>query len=191
MLAFYLSILANETDKLNFENLYRSYGDNVLKYANSRLHNKQNAEDLAHDTWVWVAENFERFYTLDENSIRNYIMKIIENKCNMVFRNQKREIDLFDELISETTVQEQTEDSDIFLSFCEKEDVQMIVSCIKCLDARYRDVLNLFYLNQCTAKEIAGILQIKDSTVRQRLVRGRRMLIAMLQEKGLNYEFKY
>lgn len=191
MLTFYLSILVNETDKLNFEMLYRSYSDSVLKYANSRLHNQQNAEDLAHDTWLWVAENFERFYTLDENSIRNYIMKIIANKCNMLFRNQKREIDLFDALTMETSVQEWTDDNEMLLSFCEKEDVQVIVSCIKCLDARYRDVLNLFYLNQSTAKEIAEVLHLKDSTVRQRLVRGRRLLITALQEKGLNYEFKY
>lgn len=191
MLAFYLSILTNETDKLNFEKLYRKYGNNVLNYANSRLHNKQNAEDLAHDTWVWVAEHFERFHTLDENSIRNYIMKIIANKCNMVFRNQKRELDLLDDLVCETAEQERTDENDIFISFCQKEDVQTIVSCMQELDPRYRDVVNLFYLNQSTSKEIAKILQLKDSTVRQQLVRGRRMLIDKLQEKGLNYEFKY
>lgn len=190
MLNFYLSILADETDKLNFEKLYRNYSDNVLKYANSRLHNKQNAEDLAHDTWVWVAEHFDRFHTFDETSIRNYIMKIIENKCNMVFRNQKREIELFDEIIYETAEKEQTDANETFLSFCKKEDVQTIVSCMKELDSRYRDVLNLFYLNQSTSKEISEILQIKDSAVRQRLTRGRRMLMARLQERGLNYEFK-
>ena len=190
MLAFYLSILVDETDKLNFEKLYRNYGNNVLKYANSRLHNKQNAEDLTHDTWVWVAEHFERFHTLDENSIRNYIMKIIENKCNMVFRNQKHEIELFDEIVYETAEQEQTDANEIFLSFCQKEDMQTIISCMKELDSRYRDVLNLFYLNQSTSKEIAEILQIKDSTVRKRLTRGRRMLMTKLQERGLNYEFE-
>ena len=190
MLAFYLSILTNETDQLNFEKLYRNYGNNVLKYANSRLHNQQNAEDLAHDTWVWVAEHFERFHAMDESSIRNYIMKIVENKCNNVFRKQKLEMSLSDDVIFETAEQEWTDDNEMFLSFCEKEDVQTIVSCMKDLDSRYRDVLNLFYLNESTAKEIAEMLQLKDSTVRQRLARGRRMLIAILQEKGLNNEFK-
>ena len=108
-----------------------------------------------------------------------------------MFRKQKLEMSLSDDVIFETAEQEWTDDNEMFLSFCEKEDVQTIVSCMKDLDSRYRDVLNLFYLNESTAKEIAEMLQLKDSTVRQRLARGRRMLIAILQEKGLNYEFKY
>ena len=78
----------------------------------------------------------------------------------------------------------------MFLAFCEKEDINTIIFCIKSLEPRYRDVLNMYYLYESNPKEIAKILQLKYSTVRQRLARGRRMLQDLLQERGVSYEFQ-
>lgn len=189
MLSLYLSMLANETDKLDFENLYRKYGNFVLKYANSRLHHQQNAEDVAHDVWLYMAENFHQYHFLDENSFKNYIMKAVKNQCASLFRKQANEMDFIED-IEENSASEVLEDHhEILLAFCEKEDCKVVVASIKQLAPCYRDVLNLFYLNESSPKEIAKILCLKDSTVRQRLSRGRKKLIAILQEKGVDYEF--
>ena len=190
MLALYLSMLSNETERLDFEKLYQKYNDSVLKYAKSKLRIQENAEDVAQDTWFWIAEHFERFYSLDDGSVGNYIMKIVSNRCNDAFRKQKRDRAVFSDEISVLSIQDDLDKEDVFLAFCEKEDINTIISCIKSLEPRYRDVLNMYYLCESNPKEIAKILQLKYSTVRQRLARGRRMLQDLLQERGVSYEFQ-
>lgn len=187
MLALYLSLLTNEKDRADFEKLYRTYSNNVLKYAMSILHNQEFAEDVAHDVWLWVAEHFERFYSFNEINTVNYILKMVENRCNFLFRRDKTKRMIFDDVEFEILAN-MSSDEDVLLSFCEKEECQMIIDAINSLDAIYRDVLNLYYLNENTTKEISAILKINDSTARQRLARGRRLLIEQLEKKGVYYE---
>ncbi len=189
MLSLYLSMLANEEDKLNFENLYRKYGKSVLKYANSLLHHRQNAEDTAHGAWLYVAEHFHQFQFLDEVSFKNYMMKIVENQSAGVIRKQTRETEWLAD--TQPDLEDNASDDEMLLAFCEKEDCLVVIESIKQLDACYRDVLNLFYLNESSPKEIAKMLCLKEATVRKRLSRGRKKLIAILQKKGVNYEMEY
>jgi len=69
---------------------------------------------------------------------------------------------------------------------CTRENLKKVVSAILALDEKYRDVLSLYYLNELTVPEIAKTLSRKESTVKQQLVRGRKILISNI-EKEVNY----
>lgn len=56
------------------------------------------------------------------------------------------------------------------------------------LPDKYRTVIHLYYYEGYTAAEIAKILDISDSNVRARLVRGRRMLRNVLDEKETDHD---
>ena len=53
------------------------------------------------------------------------------------------------------------------------------------LDEKYRIVLELYYVEGFSTKEIAKLLHIKDVNVRSRMSRGRKQLEQYLQEYSL------
>ena len=182
-------MLVNETDKLDFENLYRKYGNSVLKYAKSLVNHQQNAEDLAQNAWLYMAEHFHRFHFENEDLFKTYILTVVKNRSTSFHRRQTKEMELFEDMSDDSIGNLMDDCEELLFAYCEKEDCQTVIESIKQLDDCYRDVLNLFYLKERSTQEIAKMLCIKDSTVRQRLSRGRKKLIAILQEKGVNYEF--
>lgn len=58
---------------------------------------------------------------------------------------------------------------------------------VKSLPVKYREVIHLFYYEGYPVKEIAGILQRKESTIRSDLRRGREKLKNILKEE---YDFE-
>ena len=53
---------------------------------------------------------------------------------------------------------------------------------VKALPIKYREVIHLFYHEGYSTVEIAGILQMKEVTVRSNLSRGREQLKSVLKE---------
>lgn len=48
---------------------------------------------------------------------------------------------------------------------------------LKGLDEKYRTILILYYMEELQVKEIAEILDMKENTVKSRLMRGRQKLL--------------
>ena len=182
MFTLYLSMLDIESDKLDFEKFYRLYKDDVYAYALSIVKNKEDAEDAAQNTWMWLAGNYTVFRAKDAKSVKVYLMRVVRSRAIDIYRKNKRE-----ERMRAAEYQEAVNENDdaLLYAICEKQNVNEIVACIYSLEEIYRDVLNLYYLNQNNTREIADILRIKESTARQRLTRGRKQLIRLLKERGL------
>ncbi|EFU43219.1 RNA polymerase, sigma-24 subunit, ECF subfamily protein [Paenibacillus vortex V453] len=52
----------------------------------------------------------------------------------------------------------------------------MLMDHVMSLPFKYKSVIHLFYYEDYSVKEIAGILQINESAVKMRLQRGRKLL---------------
>jgi RNA polymerase sigma-70 factor (ECF subfamily) len=65
-----------------------------------------------------------------------------------------------------------------------KEAYQKIVNFIKSLPEIYVTVLTMHFLLNLTTQEIASSLNIKPSTAKQRLTRGKKLLRLLLQEEN-------
>ena len=52
------------------------------------------------------------------------------------------------------------------------------------LDMDYRVPIVLYYMNQYSIKEIGMMLDLKESTVKMRLSRARKMLLRMYEQEG-------
>lgn len=68
----------------------------------------------------------------------------------------------------------------------EREDLSFVWEAVKLLPVKYREVIHLFYLEGCSTRQIAGILGLKETTVRSHLHRGREKLKEVLKEE---YDF--
>lgn len=185
MLILYLSVIDIESDKLDFEKFYRLYKDDVFGYALSLLKNREDAEDASQNTWLWLAKNLKIFRSRDENSIRIYLMRVVKSRAIDIYRKNKREEKMLAKEDENAYTESGEHDDALLCEICGNEELTVIITCIKALDEKYRDVLNLYYLNHNTTGEIAKILNIKESTARQRLARGRKLLIGYLKERGI------
>ena len=59
MLAFYMSFIDDENDKSRFEVIYDTYRKRMVLTAYSVIHDRNEAEDVVHDTFIKIARNMK------------------------------------------------------------------------------------------------------------------------------------
>ena len=76
----------------------------------------------------------------------------------------------------------ETDELDEKLQQEEREDLAFVWEAVRELPEHYREVIHLYYYEGYSTKEIAKILQSRESTVRSNLKRGREKLKSVLKE---------
>lgn len=69
-------------------------------------------------------------------------------------------------------------------AFEKKETEEAVYQSVSKLSVPLKTVVILYYYNEFSINEIAGILCCKEGTVKSRLFKARKLLAALLQEKG-------
>nr|WP_239028071.1 sigma-70 family RNA polymerase sigma factor [Streptococcus suis] len=70
----------------------------------------------------------------------------------------------------------------------DQEDYEELYQAVADLPAKYQHVIDLYYFQDMSVKEIAHILGYSQSLVKINLYRGRKLLAKNLKEKGYEYE---
>ena len=152
------------------EKLLDAYGDLLLRYAYSYLHNMADAEEVLQDTLVQFLKTAPVF--LNEAHEKAWLLRVAANLSkNRLSYNKLRQTD---ELNEELTAEG-------------REDLSFVWDAVKELPVQFREVIHLHYYEGYSTEEIAKILQRNPSTVRSDLRRGREKLKTILQE-GYDFE---
>lgn len=183
MLALYMSFIDDEDDRAKFEILYHTYRKRMVLTAYSVLHNKDDAEDAVHDTFIKIARNMKSIGDPESDETLSYVIKATKNNAiNLLNKNKRRT-----EWIKLDDIENIT-DEQFFEKLSLTESYEKIVSAIRSLDDTYRDVMFYHFVKEMKIKDIAYLLGKKNSTVHQQLVRGKKKLIEIL-EKDLRDSF--
>lgn len=183
MLALYMSFIDDEDDRAKFEILYHTYRKRMVLTAYSVLHNKDDAEDAVHDTFIKIARNMKSIDEPESDRTLSYLIKATKNNAiNLHNKNKRR-----NELIKLDDVENMT-DEQFFDKLSLTESYVKIVAAIRSLDDTYRDVMFYHFVKEMKIKDIADLLGKKNSTVHQQLIRGKKKLIEIL-EKDLRDSF--
>jgi len=170
----------SESDKEKLRAIYGAYKNRMYIAACKVLDDPYKAEDAVHEAFIAISNNLEKLSDTDSVSTASYVIKAAKNTAlNMIKKQQREAVIPLDE------IREKGEDR-LLDELCTRENLKKVVSAILALDEKYRDVLSLYYLNELTVPEIAKTLSRKESTVKQQLVRGRKILISNI-EKEVNY----
>ena len=183
MLSLYLSMIEDPVDKLQFEDLFEKYNLEIMRYAMALTRNHQDAEDICQNVWMKIANHFDTIKVKDDEKIKAYIVKTTKNEAFDFFNKNKKRRFMSDENLENLEINSNSFDS-VLMAVCQRETVDTIYNCINSLDEKYRDVLDFYYINQSSPKDIAEFLNIDVRTARKRIERGRAMLINMLIKKG-------
>lgn len=152
------------------EMILTRFGDSILRYAYTYLHNMSDAEEVLQDTLVQFLKTAPEFES--ENHEKAWLLRVAANLSkNRIRYNKLQETDeLNDELVAE-----------------EREDLSFVWEAVKSLPVKYREVIHLFYHEGYQTAQIAKVLGRNESTVRSDLRRGREKLKEVL--KG-EYDFE-
>lgn len=178
MLAFYMAYIDDEDDREKFEIIYNEYRKRMVSTAYSILRNHEDAEDAVHDTFIKIARNMNSIGDPKSNEALSYVLKATKNTAiNLSQKNTTRNKHIHLEDVENMT------DEHFFEKLSVTEDYEKIVSAIRNLNDTYRDVMFYHFVCEMKIKDIADLLGKKNSAVRQQLVRGKKMLIEILEKE--------
>ena len=141
------------------------YGNMLLRYAYSYLHNMDDAEEVLQDTLVQFLKTAPRFESGEHE--KAWLLRVAGNLSkNRLDYNAVRKTD---ELNEELTAEG-------------REDLSFVWQAVRELPEKYREAIHLFYYEGCSTKQIAEIVKRSEATVRSDLHRGRAMLREILKE---------
>ena len=142
------------------------YQDMVYRIALHWFGVPQDAEDA-------VQEVFLRLYTAEKpfesgEHLRRWLIRVTVNVCKDAMKSPWRKRRVSMESIPEPVFQE-------------PEQLELYRE-VMALPEKYRTVLDLYYYEEFSTKEIAALLNIRQTAVTTRLARGRELLKQRLRE---------
>lgn len=154
------------------EEILRKYSDMVYRLAYARVRNKQDAEDITQEVFLKYIRTNIRFR--DEEHRKAWLLKVTVNTAKSLLGSAwYRHYAHLESAAEESCCME--EKTDVFYA-------------VQKLPEKYRVVIQLYYYEELSIRQISEILSKKESTVKSLLKRGRER-IKNIMDEGAQYEF--
>ena len=183
MLALYMSFIDDESHRRLFEEIYISYRKQMFLVACSVLGNDSDAEDIVHDVFLKIAKkHMARISKIEKGTdLRNYLLKATKHASLDHLRKHRREQIAVDGVIEAVVPDVADLTDDAFVEkICDNIEYEQILLAIASLKDIYREVMYYHFVMDLSVPEVAKLMDCKVSTVKQRLVRGKKLLYAQL-----------
>mgnify|MGYP002733215098 CR=1 FL=1 len=163
----------------DFETIYRTHFDYVYFAALGILHSEEAAKDAVHSVFLRAFGRERALCAMEEARVRSYLFVAVRNECFDELRRLKRE------LLREDPVEAEVPDFSALpeAMLLEKEAKARLNALIGGLPEKYRAVIRLTYFANMSQKEAAGLLGIKEPTLRSQLLRAKTMLYHKFREE--------
>ena len=156
--------------------LYNKYSSKMLSVCYRYAHNREDAEDMLQEGFIKV---FLQVHTFENRgAFEGWIRRIIVHTCINILKKNKKFNESVD-IIHANGLQVREETVPAIIQ------AKQVVECIRMLPIGYRTVLNLYAVEGFSHREIAGLLDIEESTSRSQYTRAKAMLEDILVKKRI------
>ena len=156
--------------------LYNRYSPKMLAVCYRFAHNREDAEDMLQEGFIKVFSQIHTFQ--NKGALKEWNRRIVVHTCINNLKKNKRFNENID-ILHAGSVQIREESIPAIVQ------AKQIVDCIRILPVGYRTVLNLYAIEGYSHKEIAGMLDIEESTSRSQYTRAKQMLEDILIKKKI------
>ncbi|HZI48192.1 MAG TPA: RNA polymerase sigma factor [Pyrinomonadaceae bacterium] len=163
-------------DTTAFQILYQRYRDPIFRFAYRMLGSVEAAEDVAHDCFLSLIRQPERFDS-SKASFRTYLYAAARNQAAKQYSSFGRETTLND-LSQEPVAAERDEP---MAQILDNELAFEVAGAIASLPPLQREALVLFEYEELSLAEIGAIVGVDANTVKARLFRAREKLRSKLE----------
>ncbi|MGI9057209.1 MAG: RNA polymerase sigma factor [Ktedonobacteraceae bacterium] len=161
--------------------LYRQYYPSVLAFLCFLVGTPEVAEDLASIVFEKAMTHLVDIHTPE--AVGAWLFRIARNCATDYFRRCKPTISL-----EQLVLEEHPQTAALEESIVASEEKSYLLTHLKQLSEREREVIGLKFVAGLNNREIAGVLQIPEGTVGSLLHRTLRRLRTMLKEEGAHDE---
>ncbi len=143
----------------DIEKIVYTYGNMLFRLCLITLGNASDAQDVVQETLIKYLKKAPEFR--DEEHKKAWLTKVANNHCRDILRYKNRHQTVNIEEINE---------------FSKAESDSGILEALMTLPDKYRTVLFLYYVEEYSTCEIAGMIGKTASAVKMRLKKGRQLL---------------
>ncbi|WP_341321099.1 sigma-70 family RNA polymerase sigma factor [Solibacillus sp. FSL H8-0523] len=154
----------------HLKEVMNAYGEYCIRVAYLYVKDWAAAEEIVQD--VFLAYYKQHHQYAGRSSLKTYLVKITVHKSHDYLQSWKRKVELFMPSKAGTPSVEA-------IKIQQEQQTELLAALLQ-LPIKYREVLLLHYYDDYKIREIADILQVSESTVKTRLVRGRDKLKTLL-----------
>lgn len=164
-----------------FGKLIERYEAKMTRYARRFLFIGDDSKDIVQDIFIKAYMNMKSFDA--SRRFSPWLYRIAHNELVNAMKKRTRSPVFsfdFDTLLPHPAAKETADEQ-----ANQNEIRKLLESSLDKLDAKYKDPLVLYYLEELDYKEIAEVLQIPIATVGVRLKRGKVLLGSIVQKHGI------
>lgn len=153
------------------EGIMDEYGERLTKLAYNYVKDWGMAEDIVQDVFITCFRHFEK---IDEIlSFKAWIYRLVINRSKDVlkssaFKRVVKNSNLYTLFTSKEPLPE--------MSLVKRSEEEILSRSVLDLPLKYREVIILYYYEECSIEEIKGLLGLNGNTIKTRLNRGRMKL---------------
>lgn len=172
--------LAKNGDKEAFTNLVLSIENDLYRIAQTRLSDTYDINDAIQNTMINAYKHLKSLK--NNNTFKTWIIKILINECNQIYKSKKKKIELFNKF-KDSQLDNMVENS--FNTVNSQIDFELI---LKNLNYKERLIITLHYNNGYSCSEISNILGIKKNTINSILTRSKQKIKKIFEKGGFYNE---
>ncbi len=166
--------VAREGDLSAFEQIMRLYERRIFGYVMRHVNNQEDAEDITQEVFIKLYKKFDSYDP--KQTFTTWLFTVATNTIYDFLRHRRGKQDLL--IVDDPDQPFETADArDAYIAVAAAVDVEQALEKIK---TAYRTVLLLYYRDELTCEEIAGVLKIPVGTVKTHLSRARKSLKEVL-----------
>lgn len=176
-------------NKVEFEDMIKQYGVDLLRFCRMYLYSKEDGDDLYQDMLLTLWKKRDKI-DYDAN-VKSYALSV----AIRIAKNRRRTWSIRSRIAPESSYEQMldsgtqiklqdskakqsSDPEDIYVN---QEQIIMVRNAANELPNKYRAVIYLYYSADLSIKEIASCLKLPENTVKTRLSRGRALLKERLE----------
>ena len=172
---------------ISSDEVVKKYIDMVYRLALSQTGSREHADDVVQDVFLKYFQSNKVFES--EEHIKSWTIRCTVNECHSLYRNPFRRKRVYpdgdnawkDDAWWDNAAGRQ---EDVFISETEADhEAELVRDALSRLHPRYRIALYLYYYEEYSVREIAGMLGKRESTVQTWLARGRRQMADIIEKE--------
>jgi RNA polymerase sigma-70 factor (ECF subfamily) len=165
-------------DERQMYKLYQLYSKAMFNVCWRMMNNREEAEDMLQEAFSQAFLKLETFRY--ESSFGAWLKRITVNTCINAKNKRKVELKFFDEMhVHDQADSQENLEEELQLS------VEGITKAMEKLPEGGRIVFSLYLLEGYDHSEIAGILNISESTSKSQFMRAKRRIVEILNEQKI------
>jgi RNA polymerase sigma factor (sigma-70 family) len=174
-------ILNEGSEKLDawLEMIMEEYGERLTKLAYNYVKDWGLAEDIVQDVFITCYRNHGKMN--DIQSFKAWIYRLAINKSKDVLKSSAfRRVVMNSNLLALFSSKDDLPEKRLM----KRSEEEFLSRCVLSLPVKYREVLTLYYYEECSIDEIRVMLELNPNTIKTRLNRGRAKLKKMMERWG-------